>query len=65
MQDPKENTPARIIFTFGFALAILFLLVMAFQVDMPMRVILLALAVSNAIFLGLALLGNKLPNRRK
>ncbi len=59
----EGNQAARIVFTFGFAVAALMLLIFAFMVDMPMRVILIAIAVSNIIFLGIALLGDKLPNK--
>lgn len=59
-----ENRTGRIVFTFGFAVAALLLLIFAFMVDMPMRAILIAVAVSNIIFLVIALLGDKLPNKR-
>lgn len=60
-----NNQAGRIVFTFGFAIAAFFLLVFAFMVDMPMRAILIAVAVSNIIFLLVALLGDKLPFNRR
>lgn len=59
--DPK----ARIVFIFAFAFAALLLLVMASQVGMPMRAILLAIVVSDLILLIVIGFGDKLPNKRR
>lgn len=60
-----DNPQAKTLFTFAFAFAALFLLIMATQVQMPMRAILIALAFSDLIFLGIVLLGNKIPGGPK
>lgn len=60
-----DNPAARIVFIFGFAAAALFLLIFSTMVEMPMRALLIAIAVSNIIFLLVALLGDKLPNQKR
>lgn len=65
MNSFDGNPQAKALFTFVFAFAALFLLIMASQVQMPMRAILIALAFSDLIFLGIVLLGNKIPGGRK
>lgn len=60
-----ENDPARIVFIFGFAVAALLLLIFASMVSMPMRAILVAIAVSDLIFLAIAVFGSKLPDKKK
>ena len=60
-----ENPQAKIVFTFGFAVAALVLLIFASMVDMPLRAILIAVAISDLIFLGIVLLGDKLPGGRR
>lgn len=59
-----QNEPARIVFIFGFAVAALLLLIFASMVDMPIRAILIAIAVSDIIFLAIAVFGNKLPDKK-
>lgn len=59
-----ENPQARIVFTFGFAVAALLMIIFAAMVDMPLRAILIALALSDIIFLAIILLGDKLPGKR-
>lgn len=61
----EDNPQARIVFTFGFAVAALFLLIFASMVDMPLRAILIAVAISNIIFLFVALFGDKLARGPK
>lgn len=61
----EDNPQARIVFTFGFAVAALFLLIFASMVDMPLRAILIAVAISNIIFLFVALFGDKLARGSK
>lgn len=65
MNPFHDNPQAKTMFTFAFAFTALFLLVIATQVQMPMRAVLLALAISDLIFLGIILLGNKFPGGRK
>lgn len=60
-----ENPQAKIVFTFGFAVAALFLLIFASMVDMPLRAILIAVAFSDIIFLAIVLLGDKLPGGKR
>lgn len=60
-----ENPQARIVFTFGFAAAALMLLIFASMVEMPLQAIFIALAISDIIFLGIVLLGHKIPGARK
>lgn len=59
-----DNPQARIVFTFGFAAAALFMIIMSSMVQMPLRAIFIALAVSAIIFLSLSLFGDKLTKRR-
>lgn len=57
----EENPQAKVVFTFGFAVAALLMLIFATMVDMPLRAILIAVAISDIIFLLIVLLGDKLP----
>lgn len=61
----EGNPQIRLIFIFGFAVAALLMLIFASMVDMPLRAILIAVAFSNIIFLGLITLGDKLPKKRQ
>lgn len=65
MNSLDDKPQVKTLFIFAFAFTALFLLIMATQVQMPMRVIFIALAFSDLIFLGIILLGNKLPGGRK
>lgn len=65
MNQPNENSTSRIVLIFGLAVAALFMFIMASMVDMPLRAILIALAVSDVIFLGIVTLGNKLPGGKQ
>lgn len=65
MNKPNENPTSRTILIFAFAAAALLLLIFATMVDMPLRALLIAIAVSDIIFLGLATLGKKLPGGKQ
>ena len=56
-----ENPQMRILFVFGFAVIALLMLIFASMVEMPLRAVFTAIAVSAIIFLGVATLGSKLP----
>lgn len=65
MNSLNDNPQIKLIFTFGFAIAALFMLIVASQVAMPLRAILIALALSDILFLLFILLGDKFLGGRK
>ena len=64
MQNPDSNSSARTMITFATGAMALVLLILATQVEMPLRAILVAIAFSDIIFLILVQLGHILPGRR-
>ncbi len=65
MQDPESTSTAKTMITFAVAAVALVLLILATQVEMPLRAILIAIAFSDIIFLILMQLGHILPGRRR
>lgn len=65
MKNSDTNSTSRTVLIFGFAAAALFLLIFATMVEMPLRALLIAIAVSDMIFLLVATLGDKLPGGKK
>ncbi len=65
MQNPNSSPTAKTLITFATATMALVLLVLATQVEMPLRAILIAIAFSDIIFLILVQLGHILPSRRR
>ena len=65
MQDPESTSTAKTMITFATAAVALVMLILATQVEMPLRAILIAIAFSDIIFLILVQLGHILPNRRR
>ena len=64
MQNPDSNSSAKTMITFATGAMALVLLILATQVEMPLRAILVAIAFSDIIFLILVQLGHILPGRR-
>ncbi len=65
MQNPNSSPAAKTILTFATGTVALVLLILATQVEMPTRAILIAVAFSDIIFLILVQLGHILPSRRQ
>lgn len=59
-----DNPVGRIVFMFGFAIAALLMIIFASMVEMPLRAILIAVAVSNIIFLGVVIYGSRFPGNK-
>ena len=64
MQNPDSTSTAKTMITFATGAMALVLLILATQVEMPLRAILVAIAFSDIIFLILVQLGHILPGRR-
>lgn len=65
MQNPKSSSTAKTVTTFALGAMALVMLILATQVEMPLRAILIAIAFSAVIFLILLQLGHILPSRRR
>lgn len=65
MKAFDNNPQGKLIFTFAFAVTALIMLILAALAEMPFTAIFIAIAVSDLIMLGLVLLGDRLPNKRK
>lgn len=65
VRNPEPNPASRTVLTFALGAAALLMLVMATRVGMPLRAILIAVAVSDIIFLILLQLGHILPGKRR
>ena len=64
MQNPNSSSSGKTAITFAIAVMALVMLILATQVEMPLRAILIAVAFSDIIFLILLQLGHILPGRR-
>lgn len=65
VRNPEPNPATRTILTFALGITALLMLVLASQVGMPLRAILIAVAFSDIIFLILLQLGHILPDKRR
>lgn len=64
MNQPNENSNSRTILIFSLAAMALLMFIIASQVEMPLRALLIAIGVSDVIFLAIATIGKKLPGGR-
>lgn len=60
-----DENQTRIILTFAMGFLALLMFVLASQAEMPVQAILIAIGISNAIFLLLLLAGKVIPGNRK
>ncbi len=65
VRNPEPTPASKTMLTFALGIAALLMLVVASQVGMPLRAILIAVAFSDIIFLILLQLGHILPGRRR
>lgn len=65
VRNQEPNAATRTILTFALGIAALLMLVLASQVGMPSRAILIAVAFSDILFLVLLQLGHILPDKRR